>query len=126
MIRPFGRDTGPASFGAPALFVGTCRMPALFALLLLATPPAAAQGWAEEKCARYAQAWEQSVARFGTQGLGADFLGAHRAFIASGCRSDVRAACPRSPAEIAMADRMTLLALNAGISGTFLPFLCAR
>jgi hypothetical protein len=99
-------------------------MPAVLALLLLAGAPAAAQGRAEEKCARYAQLWELSVARFGTQGLGPDFLAAHQAFIGSGCRSDVRSAGPRSPAEIAMADRMTLLALNAGISGTFLPFLC--
>ena len=98
---------------------------ALLVLLAIGWPAAAtAQSGSDEKCARYTRAWEESVARLGVAGLSPEFVGAHAAFIASGCRSDVRHACPRGPAEIAMADRMTLLALNAGISGTFLPFLC--
>lgn len=97
--------------------------PVLLLALALAAP-AQAQSWPEEKCARYARAWDEARARMGTAGLGREFLDGHGAFIASGCRSDARAACPRSPEEIRMADVMTLLALNAGISGTFLPFLC--
>ena len=89
--------------------------------VLLATP-APAQDWPAEKCRRYAQAWEAATQRFGTAGLSDGFLAAHAAFIASACRE--RAACPRSQAEIVMADRMTLLALKAGMSGTFLPFIC--
>ena len=96
----------------------------LLLLALLAATPAAAQSRTDEKCATYARAWDDTLAQRGTTGLSAEFLGAHRAFLDSGCRSDVRAACPRSPAEITMADRMTLLALNARIAGTFLPFLC--
>jgi hypothetical protein len=91
---------------------------------LLAAGPATAQGWTAEKCSRYGQAWQDTIARLGTAGLGQAFLSAHQAFLDSGCRADVRRACPRSPAEIAVADRMTVLALNAGIAGTFLPFLC--
>ncbi|BDG74191.1 hypothetical protein [Roseomonas fluvialis] len=83
---------------------------------------AAAQDWPAEKCRRYTQAWSAATQRLGTEGMSPAFLAAHAAFIASGCRD--RAACPRSPAEIAMADTMTLLALNAGMSGTFLPFIC--
>jgi hypothetical protein len=92
---------------------------------LLALPfagPAQAQDWPAEKCRRYGEAWSAATQRLGTAGLSPGFLAAHAAFIASGCRE--RAACPRSPAEIAMADTMTLLALNAGMSGTFLPFIC--
>jgi hypothetical protein len=89
--------------------------------LVFATP-APAQDWPAEKCRRYTQAWGDATQRLGTAGLSPAFLAAHAAFIASGCRE--RAACPRSQADIAMADTMTLLALNAGMSGTFLPFIC--
>jgi hypothetical protein len=93
---------------------------ALFALLVAA--PTQAQDWPAEKCRRYAQAWDAAAEHRGTQGLSPGFLAAHATFLASGCRE--RAVCPRSAAEIAMADTMTLLALNAGMSGTFLPFIC--
>jgi hypothetical protein len=89
---------------------------------LLAASPAVAQDWPAEKCRRYSDAWEAAVRHPGTEGLSPAFLAAHAAFLDSGCRE--RAACPRSTAEIAMADTMTLLALNAGMSGTFLPFIC--
>jgi hypothetical protein len=94
----------------------------LSVLLLLVATPAPAQDWPAEKCRRYGEAWSAAAQRLGTAGLSPGFLAAHAAFIASGCRE--RTACPRSPAEIAMADVMTVLALNAGMSGTFLPFIC--
>ncbi|WP_237215351.1 hypothetical protein [Falsiroseomonas oryziterrae] len=80
-----------------------------------------ARGWTEEKCRRYAAAWEEALPRFGEPGR--DFVDSHAAFLASGCRGP-RAACPRSDAEVALADAMTVAALNAGIAGTFLPFAC--
>ncbi|WP_198371100.1 hypothetical protein [Roseomonas rosulenta] len=95
----------------------------MFAMLaLIHAAPAQAQDWPAEKCRRYTEAWGAARQRIGTAGLSPGFLGAHEAFIASGCRE--RRACPRSEAEIAMADTMTLLTLNAGMSGTFLPFIC--
>lgn len=97
-------------------------MPVTALLILLAAQPAMAQGWTATKCDRYASAWTEAVARIGTSGLSAEFLAAHGAFIASGCTR--RTACPRSQAERDMADIMTMAAMNAGISGTFLPFLC--
>lgn len=87
-----------------------------------AASPAPAQSWSEEKCARYARAWAEASAHFGTDRLGREFLVRHQAFLASGCRA--RTACPRSAEEIEMADIMTMLALNARISATFLPFRC--
>jgi hypothetical protein len=91
-------------------------------LLLVLTGPAMAQDWPAEKCRRYAQAWNSALQHQGSDGLSPGFLAANAAFLSSGCRE--RHVCPRSRAEIAMADLMTLLALNAGMSGTFLPFIC--
>jgi hypothetical protein len=78
--------------------------------------------WQEAKCARYAAAWPEALARFGTEGLGAEFLRWHEAFLASGCR--VRDVCPRSRAELDLANAMTVAAMNAGAASTFPPFLC--
>jgi hypothetical protein len=91
-------------------------------LALLAATPAHAQDWPAEKCRRYTEAWTVAVQHSGTAGLSPAFQAAHAAFLSSGCRT--RAACPRSQADISMADMMTVLALNAGMSGTFLPFVC--
>lgn len=79
--------------------------------------------WQAEKCARYRAAWDEALKRFGHEGLGRAFLDRHQAFIDSGCtaRADV---CPRSRSELDMANTLTLRALNAGMSGTFLPFAC--
>ena len=96
--------------------------PLLIAAALLCAGPAWARDWQAEKCRRYGEAWAAASERLGTAGLSPGFLAAHGAFLASGCRE--RTACPRSQAEIAMADTLTLLALNAGMSGTFLPFIC--
>ncbi len=91
-------------------------------VLLLGSHAASSRTWSEEKCQRYGNAWTQAERHQGTEGLSASFLAAHGTFLASGCQD--RAVCPRSRAEVAMADLMTVLALNAGMSGTFLPFIC--
>lgn len=104
--------------------------PAALALLCtgLSAPPAAAQepkSWAQTKCERYAAAWSALMGRRGKAGLGADFLARHDAFIASGCTSppDV---CPRTAAELDVANAMVVAAMNAGAASTFPPFRCAR
>jgi hypothetical protein len=102
----------------------------VLALALLAPLHAAAQGapapgWVEEKCVRYKRAWSDLAARRGTGGLGRDFIERHDAFLASGCtaRGDV---CPRSEAELAVANALVIAAMNAGTAGSFLPFACRR
>lgn len=104
--------------------------PAILALagagLLAAAPPVPAAepgNWVEVKCARYTKAWEQGLARMGTQGLSAAFLERHAAFVASGCtaKADV---CARSDREIALANAMIVMAMNAGMASTFPPFYC--
>jgi hypothetical protein len=85
--------------------------------------PAPPRGWPAVKCERYAAAWEEALARFGRDGLGQEFLDRHAAFIAAGCRGR-REVCPRAPAELAMADVMTIAAMNAGMASSFVPFAC--
>jgi hypothetical protein len=98
----------------------------VLAMLLGLAVPAAAQGptrgWTAEKCSRYAQSWSEALARFGREGLSDAFLARHDAFLASGCRT--RDLCPRSPQELAMADIMTVAAMNAGTASSFVPFIC--
>lgn len=96
---------------------------------LAAVSPASAQGaaepadWNEVKCARYTKAWEQGLSRMGREGLSATFLERHAAFLASGCtaRADV---CARSDKDIALANAMIIMAMNAGMASTFPPFYC--
>lgn len=99
-------------------------MTALALLLVLLASPAEAQSrdWTAEKCSRYGQVWPEALARFGRVGLSPEFLAQHEAFIASGCRT--RDVCPRSPQEIALADVMTIAAMNAGTASSFVPFIC--
>jgi hypothetical protein len=81
--------------------------------------------WAHTKCARYTAAWSSLMSKRGTSDLGAVFLSRHAAFIASGCSSapDV---CPRSAAELDVANIMVIAAMNAGTASTFPPFRCAK
>jgi hypothetical protein len=88
-------------------------------------PARADRTWREEKCARYAQASREALARFGRAGLSEEFLAAHEAFLARGCESP-REVCPRSKEELALADVLVLRGMNFGASGTFLPFACPR
>ncbi|HYF09751.1 MAG TPA: hypothetical protein VD970_19190 [Acetobacteraceae bacterium] len=83
------------------------------------------QGWNEEKCARYTAGWHEALSRLGREGLGTGFVAAHEAFLAAGCRGP-RRVCPRSEAELRMADALTAAAVNARIAGSFLPFGCRR
>jgi hypothetical protein len=81
------------------------------------------RSWTEEKCVRYRQAWSAVRSRNGGRGLGSAFVERHDAFVASGCRTpgDV---CPRSAEELEAANTLTILAMNAGMASTFLPFAC--
>jgi hypothetical protein len=88
-------------------------------------PREASGGWAREKCERYTKAYEDSVARLGVKGLGADFLERHRAFLASGCTSPAKV-CPRSEEELRLANTLVIRGMNAGMASTFFPFSCSK
>lgn len=95
------------------------------------TDPAAAQQTLDRqaltavRCAHYAKAWRDIVAKRGTAGLSAEFIARHDAFIANGC-SQQPDVCPRSAAELEIANVMTIVAMNDGTASTFLPFGCPK
>lgn len=80
--------------------------------------------WPERKCAIYKDAANRLFAARGTKGMGHDFLKAHAEFVASGCT--IRNVCPRSAEELAVANDLTILAMNANMASTFPPFACRR
>lgn len=84
----------------------------------------AARNWSEQKCAIYKEASHRLFAARGSKGLGSDFLKAHEEFLTSGCTD--RNVCPRSAEELAAANDLTVLAMNAKMASTFLPFTCRR
>jgi hypothetical protein len=97
----------------------------LITATLAGTVVGSAQTWRETKCARYKASWSEALSRRGSGGLSPGFLASHEAFIASGC-TDQGHVCPRSPAELDLANIMTIKAMNAGTASTFLPFACPR
>ena len=100
------------------------------ALAMLASAAALAQqgsgaDWPTEKCNRYRKAYDQSIAYLGKKGLSAEFLASHDAFLAANCQARAEV-CARSKEELELANRLVLMAMNSGMSGTFLPFTCRR
>ncbi len=81
--------------------------------------------WPTEKCNRYKKAYDQSIAYLGKKGLSAEFLASHDAFLAANCQARAEV-CARSKEELELANRLVLMAMNSGMSGTFLPFTCRR
>lgn len=79
----------------------------------------------EIKCRAYTALWDRTIAARGYDGIGPAFLERHAAFIAGGCTGghDV---CPRSPAELDLANIMVLHSMNAGMASTFAPFGCPK
>jgi hypothetical protein len=85
--------------------------------------PTSGDKWRTEKCVRYTKAWNETLKRRGTAGLGEDFRQRHDAFLASGCLG-AHNVCPRSPQEFDLANIMVIQAMNAGTASTFPPFGC--
>ena len=97
----------------------------LFALspVLAQEPPPRPDNWPEVKCQRYRAAYGEAIARLGTRGMRPEFLEKHSAFMAGGCtaKADI---CPVSKEELELANRLVMLGMNRGMSGTFFPFAC--
>jgi len=102
----------------PIIVVITCLSPAF-------AQNQQSQSWPEVKCARYKKAWDDALARLGTNGLSREFLERHEAFLASGCTAQADV-CPRSEQELNLANMMVVAAMNAGTASTFPPFSCRR
>lgn len=106
-------------------------LPHLITATLLLAPwagGAAAQStdsddWTRQKCDLYSAAWEDVQASYDLSGVSERFLEKHGNFINLGCPEDVRV-CAVSPADIELANLMTILSMNEGMASTFVPFGC--
>lgn len=107
---------------------------AVLALILLSClpTPVLSQGdyttspdWRAEKCRRYGNVWHRVKQSEAARGLSASFVTAHEAFIASGCTAPADV-CPRSAAELEVANQLVLMAMSEGMASTFLPFACKK
>ncbi|UUP16345.1 hypothetical protein [Nitratireductor thuwali] len=106
------------------------RLLALMAVVTAAIPIHAAdadpeynRAWRQKKCALYDGFQREAAARLNGGGLGTAFLEAQEAFIRSGCTERVKI-CPASPQELDFANIVSLQMMNAGATGSFLPFEC--
>ncbi len=104
------------------------RCLALAAAMAAMTGPAPAQdsadlAWSARKCALHDRAWQAALRMQGPAGIGAEFSDRNAAFVAAGCLGE-RNVCPRSAAELALADLLTVMVVSEGIAGTCLPFGC--
>lgn len=101
---------------------GRLGLAALVAIGLAAPAVAADPAWSARKCTLYAEAWDHVRQGGGLDGVGADFVAAQDGFIASGCAQGRY--CPRSDAETDLANTLSLMMMNEGVTGSFLPFGC--
>lgn len=80
--------------------------------------------WQITKCRVYADAF-QDASGGRKEGLSQSFLDENEAFVAKGCVERVPV-CPRTQADLDVANILTIVAMNAGTASTFLPFACAN
>jgi hypothetical protein len=83
------------------------------------------RSWQERKCAFYAEAWQELLALSRDTGVSESFIRGNEHFIAAGC-SNGADICSSSPADIALANQLTIAAMNFGTASTFLPFICRQ
>lgn len=76
--------------------------------------------WQVTKCRVYAEALADARR---DRDLSRSFLDENDAFVAKGCTERVPV-CPRTKADLEVANILTIVAMNAGTASTFLPFAC--
>lgn len=81
--------------------------------------------WTIRKCALYAAAWQDVKKTHDLTAASAGFLARHQVFIDLGCPEGMRV-CAVTPRDIEFADLMTILSVNEGMAGTFVPFGCPQ
>lgn len=103
------------------------RLGSVIAAICLMIPTASAQSplteWQITKCRVYAETLEQLTSD-GVEGLSASFIEENAAFIERDCVERVPV-CPRTQADLDVANVLTIAAMNAGTASSFLPFACA-
>ena len=94
-------------------------------LLAFAASAVSQPSYNDIKCARYTEAWATLEKKRGLAGLSAEFQARHAAFLASGCTATADV-CPRTAAELEVANILVMMAMNAGMASTFPPFACRK
>lgn len=79
--------------------------------------------WRETKCALYQTHRDELRSKVPANTFSAAFDQQEAAFVASGCTERVYA-CPHSKAELDYANLMSVVMMNEGTTGSFLPFGC--
>lgn len=102
--------------------------PLLLLILIFPPVPLTAQSlegltWSEQKCVLYDRAVEAAVGHLGEDSLTEEFLADNRAFIEGGCQRPGNV-CPRTDAELELANMLTIMTMNEGMASTFVPFRC--
>ena len=95
----------------------------LTATTLLTTTDAHSATWRETKCTLYQDNRNETRAAMPANATSNAFNQQEDAFIASGCTERIYV-CPHSKAELAYANLMSIKMMNAGATGSFLPFVC--
>ena len=90
---------------------------------LLTTTDAHSATWRETKCTLYQDNRDETRAAMPANATSNAFNEQEDAFIASGCTERIYV-CPHSKAELAYANLMSIKMMNAGATGSFLPFVC--
>ncbi|WP_417823563.1 hypothetical protein [Thalassospira lucentensis] len=90
---------------------------------LLTTTDAHSATWRETKCTLYQDNRDETRAAMPANATSNAFNQQEDAFIASGCTERIYV-CPHSKAELAYANLMSIKMMNAGATGSFLPFVC--
>ncbi len=100
----------------------------LFAVFGSVWPPSGfAQDTRDERrkirCVSYREMIGIALANVDGNALTKAFLERHEAFVASDCSLTVPV-CPKSPADFAFADLLTMMTVSANMGSTFTPFRC--
>ncbi|MEE4015796.1 hypothetical protein V1T76_27285 [Roseibium sp. FZY0029] len=75
------------------------------------------------RCAYYQEIVRVAFENVSRSQMRPGFVSEHDAFIAGGCFAG-KAVCPKTPAEFAFADILTMMTVSANMGSTFTPFRC--
>ncbi|MEW4458022.1 hypothetical protein FIU93_26160 [Labrenzia sp. THAF35] len=75
------------------------------------------------RCAYYQEIVRVAFENVGRSQMRPGFVAEHDAFIEGGCFA-ANAVCPKTPAEFAFADILTMMTVSANMGSTFTPFRC--
>lgn len=82
--------------------------------------------WEERRirrCGYYRELVRVAFENVDPAGMRPEFIAGHEAFVGDGCFAG-KAVCPKTTAEFAFADILTMMTVSANMGSTFTPFRC--